>query len=161
MINRPEVIIVHHSGGSDANTLLDTSNQTAQIIKDYHLSLGWENVGYHWLIEKSGRIVKGREENYHGAHCTGWNQKSIGICVIGNFDITLPTKEQEISLTKLLKEILVRYPQCKDKIYPHRKYAKKSCYGKLLSDDWALNLVKEEDTVAVPRLLIEQLSKYL
>jgi len=45
-MNRPEVIIVHHSGGTDANPLADTSNQTFEIIKNYHVSLG---VGEYWL----------------------------------------------------------------------------------------------------------------
>lgn len=142
-MNKPEYIIVHHSGGTDANPLADTSNQTFEIIKAWHVSLGWGDIGYNWLIEKSGKICKGRPEDQTGAHTIGYNSRSIGICVVGNFDATLPTKEQENSLADLLKDIQKRYNLSSDKIVPHRKFANKTCYGNKLKDDWASNLVRD------------------
>jgi len=141
--NFPEEIICHHSGGVDSNPLADTSNQSAQDIEAWHLQQGWEGVGYHYIIVKNGDIWKGRPETYHGSHTVGENTKSIGICLVGNFDLTFPTKEQINSLTGLLGAIIGRYPAItKDKIYPHRKFAKKTCYGSKLSDNWASNLVQ-------------------
>lgn len=140
--NFPKMIIVHHSGGTDKDPLFDTSNQTAQIIEDWHFKLGWQGVGYHYIIHKNGEVWKGRPETYNGSHCIDHNTDSIGICVVGNFDVTLPTKEQENALAGLIASIKARYPAItQDKIYPHRKFANKSCYGKLLKDDWARNLV--------------------
>ena len=161
-MNTPNKIIVHHSGGTDKNPLADTSNQTAEIIRQYHKSLGWVDVGYHWLIEKSGKVCKGRDEKSTGAHCLGQNEQSIGICVIGNFDLTIPTEAQIVSLKTLLGDILSRYPSItKDEIYPHRKFANKTCYGNKLSDTWASDLVVEESLVKIPRSLLVKLSKYL
>lgn len=142
-MNKPEVLIVHHTGGTDANPLADTSNQTAAIIKEWHLKKGWNDIGYNWVIEKSGKIVKGRDESKEGAHTIGMNSKSIGVCIVGNFDATYPTKEQEQSFKTLYKELRSRYSVLTpDKVYPHRKYANKTCYGKHLSDDWAANLAR-------------------
>jgi N-acetyl-anhydromuramyl-L-alanine amidase AmpD len=138
--NFPEFIIVHHSGGTDANSLADTSNQTAKIIEDWHLSKGWEGIGYHYIIVKDGSTWRGRPEQFHGAHTVNYNQKSIGICVVGNFDATLPTKEQETSLAGLLRDIMARYNIPAYKIVPHRKFAQKTCYGNKLSDTWAGDL---------------------
>ena len=165
-MNKPRCLIIHHSGGTDANPLADTSHHTAEVIKSWHLAKGWSDVGYHWLIERNGKIVKGRDEMSTGAHCVGWNEKSIGICVIGNFDATLPTKEQEDSLRMLLREILNRYPNIpKDAIYPHRKYAVKSCYGKKLSDTWAVDLLKtkQEEMVnlLVPKSKVEVIINFI
>lgn len=141
--NFPEMIIVHHGGGTDANPLLDTSNQTAQIYEAYHLSKGWDGLGYQYVIHKNGDIWKGRPEHRNGAHTVGQNEKSIGICLVGNFDATLPTLEQKNALIGLFNAIRVRYPAIGDKIYPHRKFATKTCYGTKLSDTWARDLVSE------------------
>lgn len=143
-MNNPKVIIVHHSGGTNANPLADTSNQTFKIIRDYHISLGWGDIGYNWLIEKSGKIHKGRDEKIAGAHTIGMNKESIGICLVGNFDFSLPTKEQEESLKVVYKDLITRYPQLKGQVFPHRKYSSKTCYGKKLADNWAQLLVTEE-----------------
>lgn len=141
--NSPEWIIIHHSGGTDADPLADTSHHTFKTIQDYHLSLGWENIGYHKIVEKDGKIVEGRPEHYHGAHATNYNKKSIGIVLSGNFDVTLPTKAQEDSLRELLVLLMAKYTIPKEKIVPHRKFANKTCFGKKLSDTWAQNLLIE------------------
>lgn len=142
-MNKPEYIIVHHTGGTDANPKADTSHHTAYMIKQWHLAKGWQDIGYNWVIEKDGKIVKGRDEKIDGAHTIGYNSKSIGICLSGNFDVTYPTKEQEVSLAQLVREVMGRYPSISlVNIVPHRKFANKSCYGSLLKDDWVVKLVE-------------------
>lgn len=141
MLNTPEYLIIHHTGGTDANPLADTSNHTFEIVDAYHKSLGWEMIGYHYFIEKDGTTKQGRQENYHGAHTIGYNEKSLGICLAGNFDQTLPTKEQEKSLIKLLNDTRTRYKIPIEKIVPHRMFANKTCYGRRLADDWAQKLL--------------------
>lgn len=144
--NFPEMIICHHSGGTNANPLADTSHHTAQIMEAYHLSLGWDGLGYHYAIHEDGKVWKGRPEHINGAHTIGQNTKSIGIVLSGNFDATLPSKEQEKALAGLIATIRAKYPAIgRDNIYPHRKFANKSCYGKLLGDDWAKNLIASPD----------------
>ncbi len=140
--NFPEYIIVHHSGGTDQNPLEDTSNHTAKIMEDYHLSKGWEGLGYQYVIHKNGDVWAGRPETYHGAHTVDYNKKSIGICLAGNFDATLPTPEQIKSLTDLMNTIKVKYNIALDKIVPHRTFANKTCYGLKLPDDWARKLLQ-------------------
>ena len=151
--NFPQYIIVHNIGGTKLNPLLDTSNNTFKHEQKYHLSLNWENFGYHWFISKNGDITAGRPETYHGAHTKEqeMNFKSIGICLAGNFDATLPTKEQENSLAGLLNAIRGRYPAITfDKIVPHRRFANKTCFGKLLKDDWASNLLISSPNLPIP-----------
>lgn len=143
-MNTPQYIIVHHTGGTDKNPLADTSHHTAAMIKQWHLQLGWSDIGYNWVIEKDGKIVKGRDEKKEGAHTKGMNSKSIGVCLSGNFDATLPTKAQEEAFKTLYKELQGRYSVLMpDRVVPHRKYAQKTCYGKLLKDDWASNLARQ------------------
>jgi len=139
--NNPTKIIVHHTGGTDRNPLADTSHHTAQDIDRYHRSLGWKGLGYHWYIEKNGKVVQGRQESEEGAHARGYNKKSIGVCLAGNFDLTFPTGTQIASLRKLLREIMDRHNISADQIVPHRIHANKTCYGRRLHDTWARDLV--------------------
>lgn len=145
--NKPQYIVVHHTGGDNG---VDTSNQTAQIVEEYHLGLGWEGIGYQFYIEKDGDVWRGRPEHYHGAHVKedGMNKKSIGICLAGNFDVTLPVKAQTDALVILMKEMMDKYKIPIEKVFPHRHYALntngspyKTCYGSKLPDTWARDLL--------------------
>jgi len=157
--NFPTQIIVHHSGGTNANPLEDTSHHTAQIMETYHLSLGWDGLGYHYVIHKDGEVWKGRPEHRNGAHTRGYNTSSIGICLSGNFDATLPTEQQKASLKSLLLDIKTRHSI--QSIVPHRKYANKSCFGRNLADDWASDLLKKSslDDFTSKELLNELLTR--
>jgi len=141
-LNKPKWIIIHHTSGTATNPLADTSHHTLETLRHWHVKgRGWEDVGYHYVIEKDGSIRKGREENYHGAHTLGHNRDSIGVCLSGNFDATLPTKEQENSLQSLLVRLTAKYGIPINKVVPHRKFTEKSCFGKKLPDNWASKLV--------------------
>jgi len=143
--NIPTAILVHHTGGTDKNPLEDTSHHNTKVIETWHLQKGWNGIGYHYVIEKDGTIVRGRPEHVEGAHEPKMNKKSIGICLSGNFDATLPTPLQIENLCTLLKDITSRYSI--KEIVPHRKYAKKTCFGNKLSDTWASDLIKEVSNV--------------
>ena len=165
-MNEPEYLIVHHTGGTDADPLADTSHHTLEVVDEWHKSLGWDGIGYHYFIEKNGTLRTGRPENITGAHTKGYNSKSIGICLAGNFDLTLPTTEQTNTLKELLKTLQKRYKISSDKIFPHREFAEKTCYGNKLSDTWARDLVAEdndkeifEDLIKAIEQLIERLKK--
>jgi hypothetical protein len=151
-MNNPKTLIVHHTGGTDADPLADTSRQTFEIVNEYHRklwnfrsSLGFY-IGYHYFIDRHGRVRQGRANTDHGAHTIGQNQSSIGICLAGNFDATEPTLEQTNALRQLLLKLMKEYNISVNNIVPHRHYANKTCYGKKLGDDWARRLVTEDPT---------------
>lgn len=148
-----QYIIVHHTGGTNAQPLADSSNYTVkQCDADHRIAfnmkslLGWY-VGYTYFIEKNGTVTQTRKDGEEGAHTVGYNKNSIGICLAGNFDATLPTQAQIDSLKKLVKEKKALYNIDIKNIVPHRKFAQKTCYGNRLSDDWIQKLIapsKEE-----------------
>lgn len=153
-------IIVHHSGGTDAQPLADSSNYTVQQCNSDHSirfnmksSLGWF-VGYHYFIDKFGKITQTRKDTEEGAHCKGYNNTaydkvnfpnnlSIGICLAGNFDAFMPTQAQINALKSLLEQKVKEYNIPIKNIVPHRKYANKTCYGKRLNDTWAQSLLRQ------------------
>lgn len=140
-MNTPEYLIVHHTGGTDTDPLADTSSHTFEIVNDWHVQKGWGKIGYHYFIDKTGLLTQGRADNEEGAHTIGYNTKSLGICLAGNFDATMPTQEQINTLAKLLNDKVKQYAIPNTKIVPHRFVSPKSCYGKLLGDDWARRLL--------------------
>lgn len=104
---------------------------TVSQIKQWHLQRGFSDIGYHYVIYRDGSIHIGRDESIIGAHCTGHNTNSIGVCYIGGVatDGKTPkdtrTAGQKQSLVKLLKELKVKYPQAS--IHGHRDFANKAC----------------------------------
>lgn len=159
--NQPNQIIVHHTGGTDANPLADTSHHTYSIINEAHRirfnypASNGTYVGYHYVIEKSGKVVPATPENEEGVHTKGQNLNSIGICLAGNFDNTLPTEAQKTALVGLLGRLRRKYGSIP--AYPHRKYVSKTCYGNKLSDNWAetLLVVSDEEIKKLQMKLIE------
>ena len=59
---------------------------TAADIDRWHRERGFNGIGYHYVIRLDGRLEKGREIDLAGAHCKGWNERSVGICYIGGLD---------------------------------------------------------------------------
>ena len=66
----------------------------------------WSDIGYHYYIERDGKIVSGRNESEMGAHCLGWNNKSLGVCLAGNSDFTV---QQFTSLTSLIRLLRTKH----------------------------------------------------
>jgi hypothetical protein len=148
--NTPTKIIMHNSGGTDANPLLDTSHHTAQMMESWHLSKGWDGLGYTFVIHKDGKVWRGRPEHRSGAHTVNHNAQSIGICFAGNFDATLPTKEQEESFKELYKYLVNIYGKLPIKY--HRDFATKTCPGKNITKDYFSKLA---DKALAPRVEIK------
>lgn len=147
--NNPKMIVVHHTGGTNADPLADTSHHTFEDVNRWHMqkwnyqnSLG-HFIGYHWFISKEGETTLGTPENEEGIHTKGKNFESIGIGLAGNFDRpgSIPTYEQKQALKELLVRLMAKYHIGTDSIYPHRQFANKTCYGKNLSEGWARELV--------------------
>lgn len=145
---KPIYIIVHHTGGSDSNPMSDSSNfsfaQCNQLHKEkfnMKSSLGYY-CGYQYYIEKDGKIYKAREDDEEGAHTVGYNKQSIGICLAGNFDATMPTPAQIATLKDILSRKAAQWSIPLSNIVPHRKFATKTCFGNKLPDTWASDLIK-------------------
>ena len=118
-------IIVHCSATPEGK------DYTTAQIKQWHLQRGFSDIGYHYVIYRDGSIHTGRAESVSGAHCTGHNTISIGVCYIGGMDSAnknpkdTRTDAQKASLIKLLKELKSKYP--KATIHGHREFANKAC----------------------------------
>lgn len=101
------------------------------IITEWHKAKGWSDIGYHFVIRRSGQIENGRPETEQGAHVYGYNKNSIGICMIGGLDdMGKPdanfTFAQYQSLIELIQELKSKYGM-QVRVRGHRDVAKKAC----------------------------------
>lgn len=117
-------IIVHCSATQEGK------DYTVENIRQWHLQRGFNDIGYHYVIYRDGSIHIGRNESIIGAHCTGHNSNSIGVCYIGGLDTKnnpkdTRTSKQKEALLSLLKGLKVKYP--KAKIHSHKDFANKAC----------------------------------
>lgn len=105
--NNPIMLVLHHA---------EAKQCSIQDIHNWHLQNGWSGCGYHFLVRKDGSIYRGRPENAIGAHCPNANDKSLGICAEGSFNI------ENMSATQ--KQAIIQLGQ-----YLKNKYGIKQVYG--------------------------------
>ena len=118
-------IIVHCSATPEGKDF------TVADITRWHKQRKFVTIGYHYVIYRNGEVHNGRPEAQIGAHCSGHNVNSIGVCYIGGVakDGKTPkdtrTSAQKLALERLLRHLKDRFP--KAAIYGHRDFAAKAC----------------------------------
>ena len=126
--------IVVHCSATDPNVSFYTLKKNA--IED-----GYKDIPYHFVITQDGCVIPGRSLDVVGAHCKGFNQHSIGICLVGGkkrFDFTLLQVNQ---LVLLLNHLCKQFNIDKSDIYSHYEFNKnKTCPNFDIK-----NLLKYED----------------
>lgn len=73
-------IIIHSSF-----TTPDQHIGVAEIEREHRMQCKL-SIGYHYVIRRDGTLENGRPANRAGAHTTGHDHHSIGICMIGGAD---------------------------------------------------------------------------
>ena len=117
--------IIVHCSATAAGT-----DVTAADIARYHKMLGFETIGYHYVVRLDGSVEAGRPLTRIGAHCKGHNANSIGVCYVGGVDaLNRPcdtrTEDQKWGLRKLLMRLKGLFPEAE--IHSHRDFAAKAC----------------------------------
>lgn len=86
-------------------------------IDRWHKAQGWSMIGYHFVIRRDGTIEVGRNLTDVGAHAKGYNDRSVGICMVGGKSATTGkaennfTQQQFAALEKLLGELWAKFPK--------------------------------------------------
>lgn len=108
---------------------------SVSTIRQWHLQRGFSDIGYHYVISNDlkGTVNVGRSETIAGAHCTGHNSCSIGICYVGGLTTEektakdTRTKVQKQSLYQLVDNIITKYGLSINEVHCHNEYANKAC----------------------------------
>jgi len=131
-------ILIHHSATPTGN---------AAEFDRLHKQRGWDGLGYDFVINngkggRDGQIEVGWrwQQQREGAHCrvsdndnNYWNEHTIGIVLVGNFEKTHPTNAQYESLAKLVSFLQDRYNIPRSQIKGHGDVDITKCPGRLFS----------------------------
>ncbi len=131
-------IMIHHSATASGN---------AHTIDQLHKDRQWDGLGYHFVINNGNGADNGKVEvgyrwknQEKGAHCrvhpndnNYWNEHTIGICLIGNFEFSQPSQSQYNSLAQLVKFLQDRYNIPTSQIVGHNHAKVTKCPGKHFS----------------------------
>lgn len=109
MRRRTDYIVVHCSAtrpGSDIGS---------DEIGQWHRARGFERIGYHAVIRRSGQVEFGRYMDAEGAHVQGQNYRSVGVCMVGGLGENSKaennfTPAQFDSLHDVVRLLLKAYP---------------------------------------------------
>ncbi len=134
--SRTDGIVIHHVGNTDRNV-------NSAAIHRWHINNGWKGIGYHYIIRKDGTIERGRPLETVGAHCYNQNEHTVGICVIGNFELAKPTQAQFRTAEKLIGAICGLYEIIPndETIVGHKYYNRTACPGTYLQQ-WVPDIIR-------------------
>ena len=113
-----------------------------ETIRKWHLQRGFNDIGYHYVIDLQGGVHIGRPIEKIGAHFSGQNRCSIGICYVGGMSKDMKkakdtrTQAQKDSLIKLMHELIYKYNKDMT-IHGHNEYANKACPSFNVQEEYA------------------------
>lgn len=99
-------------------------------IEAWHKARGFKTIGYHFVVKLNGEIETGRDIRMVGAHCSGHNTHSVGICYVGGLDgngkpCDTRTEAQKLALRNKVMELKKQFPEAR--VYGHCEFANKAC----------------------------------
>ena len=111
------------------------AHDNIQTIREWHIERGFNDVGYHYFIRKTGQIENGRPLEIVPAAQKGHNTGSIAICVSGSKNYT----DKSIEALKKLCIAINKVYNGKITFHGHCEVANKTCpvfdYKKVLKLD--------------------------
>ncbi|KDR18042.1 Peptidoglycan-recognition protein 1, partial [Zootermopsis nevadensis] len=98
-----EYAIIHHTVTPKCNSMAECVEKVSSIHSFHVNTNGWDDIGFSFLVGGDGNVYEGRGWHQVGAHTYGFNKKSVGIALIGEFSDSLPPRVQLDALKRLLK----------------------------------------------------------
>lgn len=125
-------ITVHHDG-MDPFYSTDEGSSRARLeaIRRSHRNKGWGDVGYHYVIDRNGRLWEGRPIGWQGAHVKDQNAGNIGVMCMGNFDRQAPSHAQLATLNRHLGWLMRTHRVSMSSLRTHQEWpsAATACPG--------------------------------
>lgn len=129
-------LTIHHAAGPVVNFTSEsaTADRLESIRKFHTGERGWGDIGYHYIVDRAGRVWEGRPIQYQGAHVRNNNEHNIGILVLGNFDKQSPSSAQVNSLYSTAAALSRQYKIKTKLVRSHQEINTSECPGKNLQN---------------------------
>jgi len=106
-------LIVHHSASHNGHGAGDVPAILRSWFELHTTTRSWNDIAYNFVIDATGGVWEARQGSLDGpvaGDATGGNQGFTQlVCLIGDFNATVPTKEAMASLTLVLAWLADRY----------------------------------------------------
>lgn len=106
-----DLLVVHHTAVAVAGDKRNGAEKVRAIYQYHALNRGWGDVGYHYLIDEDGQVYEGKAGGKYvvGGHAYCNNVNTIGVVLLGNFEVEKPSQDQMRGLQWLLDELANEY----------------------------------------------------
>lgn len=129
-----DTVVIHCSATREGQVI------TAADIDRMHRQRGFDRIGYHYFIRLDGTVERGRADDAVGAHVSGHNATSIGICYAGGLDKDgkprdTRTQAQKAAMVRVVLGLIHKYKGAK--VLGHRDLSPdKDGDGKIEPHEW-------------------------
>ncbi|MBX3379217.1 MAG: N-acetylmuramoyl-L-alanine amidase [Phycisphaeraceae bacterium] len=132
-MNGVNKITVHHDAIPSQNIRTQRDSVVRlNSVRQSHLREGWADIGYHYVIDPSGRVWEARPLGYQGAHVKDKNEHNIGVMCMGNFEVQRPTPQQTAALDAFVASLMQRHKIPNSRVYTHQELGQTACPGRNL-----------------------------
>lgn len=134
-VHQPRAITIHHTAGK-LTASLEESIAEIQFIQDYHQNAkGWNDIGYHFILDSLGNVFEGRPIKVVGAHVYMRNTDNVGISLMGNYHPPKndqPSQKALEAIISIASYVVNAYSVEKSSFYAHRDIGSTDCPGDIL-----------------------------
>ncbi|XAL98768.1 peptidoglycan recognition family protein [Phycisphaeraceae bacterium D3-23] len=133
-MNGIQKITIHHEGSRAVDfTGFDSTAQHLEKIRKSHVNNNnWSDIGYHYIVDRAGRVWEGRPTRYQGAHVGQNNENNLGVMALGNFDRQSPTQQQLNALFDTVRRLKHQHNIPRAQVKSHQEIRPTACPGRNL-----------------------------
>jgi N-acetyl-anhydromuramyl-L-alanine amidase AmpD len=140
-MNGVQLLTIHHSGDGKpffGESIPDVARHL-EIVRQFHRQRGFDDIGYHFAIDRAGRVWQLRSLNYRGQHVRigaghkVWNDHNMGIVLLGDFNLQPLPESQKNKLLAFIPYARKRYALQPSAVHLHGEIVDTDCPGKQLS----------------------------
>jgi hypothetical protein len=126
-------ITIHHAGNG-----VNLHEREADVVRDLegirgaHLRRRFGDIGYHYAIDRAGRVWEARSLAFIGAHVQGANEQNAGVMLLGNFEKQRPSAPQLAALQAVTEVLRDVFRVSAESVFGHRDLGRTLCPGRYL-----------------------------
>jgi hypothetical protein len=100
-----KAMFVHHTAGTNDYTCAESASIVRGVFLYHVQSNGWNDIGYHFLVDKCGTVFEGRaggmDKPVLGAHTYGFNAATSSVSVLGDYNKATANTAVRASVAKV------------------------------------------------------------
>ncbi len=106
-----KALVIHHTAIQVTGDARSGEERMRALYQYHSANRGWGDIGYHYVIDENGHIFEGKSGGPYvvAGHAYCNNVGTVGIALLGNFEVEQPGEEQIKSLQWLLQDLASTY----------------------------------------------------